>query len=89
MNPFELSSKSPESLILNWQQMTGVPYDKNAVDPYTRCRVILMNGTEFEAVWYSHQFSRHCSAPPGAAAAKAGGQPQARGRGDSCAHHRL
>ncbi|MBQ8109425.1 MAG: hypothetical protein IJ124_04585 [Clostridia bacterium] len=61
MNPFELSSKSPESLILNWQQMTGVPYDKNAVDPYTRCRVILMNGTEFEAVWYSHQFSRHCS----------------------------
>lgn len=60
MNPFELKPRPIEELILNWRQMTPTPYDKNAVDPYTRCRVILMNGTEFEAVWYSHQFSRHC-----------------------------
>ena len=33
--------------------------NSRAVDPYTRTRVILMNGTEFEAVWYGHQFSRH------------------------------
>lgn len=59
MNPFELTVKKPEELIMNWGQMTPLPYDKRAVDPYTRCRVILMNGTEFEAVWYSHQFSRH------------------------------
>ena len=61
MNPFELKPRPIEDSILNWRQMTPLPYDKNAVDPYTRCRVILMNGTEFEAVWYSHQFSRHCA----------------------------
>ncbi|MBR1821029.1 MAG: hypothetical protein IJ769_05340 [Clostridia bacterium] len=59
MNPFELSAKKPEALIMNWRQLTPLPYDKNTVDPYTRTRVILMNGTEFEAVWYSHQFSLH------------------------------
>ena len=59
MNPFELKPRNPESLIMNWGQLTPVPYDARAVDPYTRCRVILMNGTEFEAVWYGHQFSRH------------------------------
>ncbi|MBR6221069.1 MAG: hypothetical protein IKQ80_10925 [Clostridia bacterium] len=61
MNPFELKPRSLESLIMNWGQLTPVPYDAHAVDPYTRCRVILMNGTEFEAVWYGHQFSRHTS----------------------------
>ncbi len=59
MNPFELTAKPLESLIMNWRQMTPVPYDKRTVDPYTRCRAILMNGTEFEQVWYSHQLSRH------------------------------
>ena len=59
MNPFELRARNPEELIMNWGQMTPVPYDKRAVDPYTRCRVILMNGTEFEQVWYDHQLSRH------------------------------
>ena len=59
MNPFELRPKKLESLILNWGQLTPIPYDRRAVDPYTRTRVILMNGTEFEAVWYGHQFSRH------------------------------
>ena len=44
---------------MDWREMTPTPYDKRDVDPYTRCRVILMNGTEFEAVWYGHQFSRH------------------------------
>ena len=59
MNPFELKPKKLEDIILNWRQMTPEAYDKEAVDPYTRCRAILMNGTEFEAVWYGHQFSRH------------------------------
>lgn len=31
------------------------------VDPYTKCRIILMNGTEFEAVKFSHQMVRHCA----------------------------
>ena len=59
MNPFDLKPRKLEDLIMDWRQLTPLPYDKNTVDPYTRCRVILMNGTEFEAVWYSHQFSRH------------------------------
>lgn len=36
------------------------PYDKNTVDPFTKVRIILMNGTEFEMNWHSHQFARHC-----------------------------
>jgi N4-gp56 family major capsid protein len=32
-----------------------------STDPYTKTRIILMNGTEFEANWFSHQFSRHCT----------------------------
>ena len=59
MNPFKLSPCSLESTLLDWNGMRPLPYDKWA-DPYTRCRTILMNGTEFEAVWFSHQFSRNC-----------------------------
>ena len=35
------------------------PYNKRNVDPYTKARIILMNGTEFEANWFSHQLARH------------------------------
>ena len=37
------------------------PYDKDTASPYTKTRVILMNGTEFEANWFMHQFNRHCN----------------------------
>ena len=45
--------------LMDLRQIYPLPYDKRTVDPYTRTRVILMNGTEFEACWFSHQFSRH------------------------------
>ena len=61
MNPFELKPEKIENLFLDWQDMSPIPYDSHEVDPYTRTRVILMNGTEFEAVWFSHQFTRHCA----------------------------
>ena len=35
-------------------------YDKKTTNPYTKTRVILMNGTEYESVWFLHQFARHC-----------------------------
>jgi hypothetical protein len=35
------------------------PYNKNTVHPYTRTRIILMNGIEVEAAMFKHQFSRH------------------------------
>ena len=58
MNPFEEKPAKRAELILDWEKMWAEPYDKRAVDPYTRTRIILMNGTEFENVWFSHQFSR-------------------------------
>ena len=59
MNPFEMRPGRQAELILDWAAMRPEPYDKRSVDPYTRTRLILMNGTEFENVWFSHQFSRH------------------------------
>ena len=44
-----------------WKDLLVKPYDKHSADPYTKLRIILMNGTEFEANWFSHQFSRHCN----------------------------
>ncbi|MHB0877110.1 MAG: hypothetical protein ACYC5O_13820 [Anaerolineae bacterium] len=43
----------------NWAQLNVQPYDKSSVDPYTRCRIILMNGIEVEAAIFLHQFARH------------------------------
>ena len=59
MNPFKEKAISLEQCIMDWSRLYPAAYDKHTVDPYTRTRVILMNGAEFEAVWYSHQFSRH------------------------------
>ena len=60
MNPFEVSTKDIESYFLSWDEMNAKPYDKNNVDPYTKTRVILLNGTEFESNWFLHQFARNC-----------------------------
>jgi hypothetical protein len=43
----------------NWAQLNVQPYDKSSVDPYTRCRIILMNGIEVESAIFLHQFARH------------------------------
>jgi hypothetical protein len=59
-NPLEQKGMPLERQLRNWSELNTQPFDKNAVDPYTRCRVIVMNGTEMEAVWHSHQFARHC-----------------------------
>ena len=58
MNPFSLNPLKMEQTIMPWRAMYPRPYDKNAVDPYTKTRIILMSGTEFETVWFSHQLSR-------------------------------
>ena len=56
MNPFAENPRKLEDTFLDWSRLYVQPYDKHSVDPYTRTRVILMNGTEFEANWFSHQF---------------------------------
>ena len=59
MNPFNEKPRAIEKDFQNWKQMYPKSYDKRAIDPYTKTRIILMNGTEFEANWFSHQFQRH------------------------------
>ena len=60
MNPFEQKPSPIDTSFCNWTSLYPKPYNKHEVDPYTKTRVILMNGTEYEAVWFSHQFQRHC-----------------------------
>jgi len=59
MNPFYEKPMNLLSSFQNWKQLYPKPYDKNQIDPYTKTRIILMNGAEFEANWFSHQFARH------------------------------
>lgn len=58
MNPFELKPKKLDTLITPLSKIPQKPYDKLAVSPYTRVRLILAQGTEFEANWNSHQLDR-------------------------------
>lgn len=44
--------------IRNWSELNVQPYDTEAVHPYTRTRVIVMNGIEVESIINSHQTAR-------------------------------
>ena len=57
-NPFEEKGERLNAFE-NWKQLYPRAYDKNATDPKTKMRVILMNGTEFEAQWFLHNMARH------------------------------
>jgi hypothetical protein len=59
LNPLEETGIPVEEQLRNWSELNVQPYDKTKVDPYTRCRVILMNGIEVESIIFSHQFARH------------------------------
>ena len=61
MNPFEEKPMNIEKSIENWCEIYPKQYNKYETNPYTKTRIILMNGTEFEANWFSHQFSRNCN----------------------------
>ena len=62
VNPFEEENAIPvEDTYKDWKELNHMPYDKDKASPYTKTRVILMNGTEFESNWFLHQFSRHCN----------------------------
>ncbi len=60
-NPFLEKPKKLEACVMSWKDLAQKPYDKNEISPYTRVRCILMNGTEYESVWFGHQFHRHSS----------------------------
>ncbi len=59
-NPFEEKPMPIEKTFMDWRMMDPKSYNKYETDPYTKTRIILMNGTEFEAQWFSRNFSRHC-----------------------------
>jgi len=58
-DPLEQQGIPAEDQLRSWSEQAVQPYDNRDVDPYTRCRVILMNGVEFESIMFSHQFARH------------------------------
>lgn len=63
MNPIEYETKDLDHYFYSLKDMYPTAYNKAKTDPYTKTRVILMNGTEYESVWFMHQFARHCTEP--------------------------
>jgi hypothetical protein len=59
-NPLEHKGIPLQDQIRNWRELNVEPIDPEAVDPYTRCRIITMNGIEAESINFSHQFARNC-----------------------------
>ena len=63
MNPFNEKCKTLDKNFIPMKKMYPKSYNKERTSPYTKTRVILMNGTEFESAWFMHQFARHCDNP--------------------------
>ncbi|MBQ2864263.1 MAG: hypothetical protein IJE91_02215 [Clostridia bacterium] len=61
VNPFKEKSVKIEKTYESWKKLAATPYNPKTTSPFTKVRIILMNGTEFEANWFSHQFHRHCN----------------------------
>lgn len=60
-NPFYEKPIPMDKWYMDWDTMYPCSYDKDTTNAYTKCRIVLMNGTEFEAQWFSRNFSRHCN----------------------------
>jgi hypothetical protein len=60
-NPLEQRGIPLDRQLRNWRELDVAPVDPDRCDPYTRCRVITMNGIEVEAILFSHNFARHCT----------------------------
>lgn len=63
MNPILNDTKDIDQYFVSLKKSYPTPYNKKTANPYTKTRVILMNGTEYESVWFMHQFARHCDNP--------------------------
>ncbi|MHB0856782.1 MAG: SAM domain-containing protein [Anaerolineae bacterium] len=62
-NPLDEKGIPIENQVRNWSQLNVKPLDRMATDPYTRTRVILMNGIEVESAIFLHQMARHTTDP--------------------------
>ncbi|WP_413803524.1 hypothetical protein [Streptomyces iranensis] len=59
-NPLEQRGIPLDRQLRTWRELDVAPIDPDHCDPYTRCRIIAMNGIEIEAILFSHQMARHC-----------------------------
>ncbi|HEX6958453.1 MAG TPA: hypothetical protein VF194_10760 [Ferrovibrio sp.] len=62
-NPLQERGIPIERQFRNWSELNVAPYDKESVHPFSRCRGIVMNGAEMEAIWFSHNMARHTADP--------------------------
>lgn len=60
VNPFE-NLTNDKVKYYSLSNLALKSYDKYQLAPYSKTRIILMNGTEFESNWFYHQFARHTS----------------------------
>ncbi|NLZ38321.1 MAG: hypothetical protein GX893_01760 [Firmicutes bacterium] len=60
-NPFDEKPMLLGEAIMDWKTIYPKAYDKHEADPYTKVRIILMNGIKVESALFSHQFHRHCT----------------------------
>lgn len=61
VNPFFEKNAIPIDKFLSIDEYSPKAYDKNITAPYTKTRIILLNGAEFEQTWFLHQFQRNCN----------------------------
>lgn len=62
-NPLQEKGIPIEQQLRNWSELNVQPYNSQEVHPYSRTRVITMNGVETESILFSHQFARHTAEP--------------------------
>lgn len=62
-NPLTEKGIPIDQQLRNWSELNVQPYNSKDVHPYTRTRIITMNGIEVEANFFSHQFARHTADP--------------------------
>ncbi|MGW0118590.1 hypothetical protein [Streptomyces sp. NPDC003327] len=62
-NPLEQRGIPLDKQVRSWRELNVSPIDPDATDPYTRCRIITMNGIEVEAIVFSHNLARNTVDP--------------------------
>jgi rubrerythrin len=62
-NPLTEKGIPLDQQLRNWSELNVQPYNSSEVHPYTRTRIITMNGIEVESIFFSHQFARHTADP--------------------------
>ena len=62
-NPLDHPGIPLDRQVRNWRELNVDPVDPDRADPYTRCRIIAMNGIEIESIMFSHNFTRVCPDP--------------------------